>query len=287
MSSSSPFSSTLDVLAGAMRLGTPCGDGELVWHAWGPVDSPREPLVLLHGGSGSWTHWVRNVEALAASGRYVLVPDLPGFGDSAMPPDGVDADALPAPLEAGLAKLVGARPCIFVGFSFGGLTAGLLAARYPERVAALVVVGAPALGLASRRLQGLRAWRHLAEEQERRAVHRFNLGVLMLFHPESIDEQAIDIQAANVPRDRLPGRRLAFTRALAEAMQQIRCPVHALYGWEDSLYQGRQELLEKTFRAASPSLQTFEFISDAGHWVHYERAEAFNAALLTVLSSGV
>ena len=284
MSPLSSRSSTLTVLASATRLGTPCGDGELVWHAWGSVDSPLVPLVLLHGGSGSWTHWVRNVEVLAASGRYVLVPDMPGFGDSALPPDGADADALPQPLQAGLDRLVGARPCVLVGFSFGGLTAGLLAARYPQRVSALVVVGAPALGLASRRLPGLKAWRHLKDEQERRAIHRFNLGALMLLHPESIDEQAVDIQAANVPRDRLPGRRLAFTRALAEALQDIRCPVHAVYGWEDALYQGCQALLEQTVRAASPSLQRFKFIDDAGHWVHYERAEAFNSVLLDILS---
>ena len=76
----SPFESDLPpealrVLALARRLTTPCGDGELVWHAWG--DDGDQPLVLLHGGSGSWTHWIRNVEAFAAAGRRVLVPDLP------------------------------------------------------------------------------------------------------------------------------------------------------------------------------------------------------------------
>ena len=63
----------LRVLALAQRHATPCGDGEVVWHTWGT----GEPLVLLHGGSGSWTHWIRNVEALAAAGRRVVVPDLP------------------------------------------------------------------------------------------------------------------------------------------------------------------------------------------------------------------
>ena len=76
--------------AGAERLSTPCGDGELVWHRWGAHDSADRgaPVVLLHGGSGSWTHWVRNIAALAQAGHSVWVPDLPGFGDSSPPPDG-------------------------------------------------------------------------------------------------------------------------------------------------------------------------------------------------------
>jgi hypothetical protein len=53
----------LRVLAQATALRTPCGDGETVWHSWGD----GEPLVLLHGGSGSWTHWLRNVQALAGA----------------------------------------------------------------------------------------------------------------------------------------------------------------------------------------------------------------------------
>ena len=40
-------------------------------------------MLLLHGGSGSWTHWLRNIQPLVDAGRQVLVPDLPGFGDSA------------------------------------------------------------------------------------------------------------------------------------------------------------------------------------------------------------
>jgi hypothetical protein len=78
----------LALLRTASRFETPCGAGTMVWHTWGQATRRPElaPLVLLHGGSGSWMHWLRNIPALAASGRWVLVPDLPGFGDSAAPP---------------------------------------------------------------------------------------------------------------------------------------------------------------------------------------------------------
>ena len=42
-------------------------------------------LVLFHGGMGSWRHWTRNVEALAA--RYTVhALDHPSYGDSAPVP---------------------------------------------------------------------------------------------------------------------------------------------------------------------------------------------------------
>src|SRR5688500_7346054 len=95
----------LRVLALARRHATPCGDGELVWHVWG--DDADDPLVLLHGGSGSWTHWIRNVEALAAAGRRVLAADLPGCGDSAVHPGNKDAAGIMTVLNPGLLPTLG------------------------------------------------------------------------------------------------------------------------------------------------------------------------------------
>ncbi|HJS87839.1 MAG TPA: alpha/beta fold hydrolase, partial [Acetobacteraceae bacterium] len=54
----------------------------MVWRLWGS----GLPLVLLHGGTGSWRHWVRNIEAFADH-RLVVCADLPGLGCSDMPPD--------------------------------------------------------------------------------------------------------------------------------------------------------------------------------------------------------
>jgi 2-hydroxy-6-oxonona-2,4-dienedioate hydrolase len=74
--------------AQATRRETPCGAGATVWHVWGEARPGLPPVVLFHGGSGSWTHWVRNIQPLVAAGRQVIAADLPGFGDSASPPSG-------------------------------------------------------------------------------------------------------------------------------------------------------------------------------------------------------
>ena len=98
---------------------TACGEGVLVWRRWGAAPTTSAPVVLLHGGSGSWTHWLHTIEPLVRAGRTVLAPDMPGFGESAAPPDGHDADVLPGWLERGLVQLIGHAPVELVGFSCG------------------------------------------------------------------------------------------------------------------------------------------------------------------------
>lgn len=272
--------------ASATPLTTPCGDGQIQWHRWGPQDAGAQgPVVLLHGGSGSWTHWIRNIEALVAAGRQVLVPDLPGFGDSAVPPGGGDADAVAPALEQGLQSLLGDVPCDLVGFSFGGLTAGLLLAARPARARRLVLVGAPAMGVSDAGQVALRGWRHLPDAAARDAVHRHNLAVLMVYDSAAIDPLALALHSANVERDRMQRRRLARTEALKEALPRTTCPVFAIYGEEDVLYQGRMPQLASAFAAAAPDFRGLTLIEGAGHWVQYEKAAQFDAALLQALDA--
>lgn len=273
-----------DLALKAERRSTPCGRGELVWHVWGQPRAGVRPLVLFHGGSGSWTHWVRNISPLVEAGHQVWVPDLPGFGDSAPPPTGFDADAMVEPLHDSLRALLGETPCDLVGFSFGGLTAGLLLAAYPALAERLVLVGAPAMGVVPQRQFELKAWRHLTSPDEQLAVHRYNLSVLMLHDPALIDGLALEVHVANVVRDRLPRRRLAHTDILARSLPCVTCPVHAIYGTHDALYKSWIHQLEDAFRAVAADFRGMTLIPDAGHWVQFERPQAFDAALLAALA---
>ena len=274
------------LLKTATRAETPCSTGTMVWHHWGSQSRNLNlaPVVLFHGGSGSWTHWLRNIAALVESGRWVLAPDLPGFGDSAKPSQGGDADALPEPVEHGLQHLLGSTACDLVGFSFGAMVAGFVAAQFAARASRLVLVGAPGFGIGPEKAIRLNAWRHLKDPGERDAVHRSNLAALMLFHPESITELALHLHVPNVLRDRMQLRRMSRTDVLARTLAGVRCPVHAIYGREDVLYRGRIAALESALRQA-PTFKTLTLIESAGHWVQFERADAFNEALQAVLSA--
>ena len=266
----------------AQRSETPCGRGTLVWHRWGPGGGP--PVLLLHGGAGSWTHWVRNIDPLVQAGYTVLVPDMPGFGESAEPPDGHDADVLPAWLERGLQSLIGDRPVDLVGFSFGALVAGLWAQAVPQRVARLVLVGSPGLSADQVPALDLRRWDLLPAGAARDAVHHHNLLQLMLAHADSVTPLAVALHGANVERDRMRQRRLMRTDLLVPLLPGLSCPVHGLWGEQDVLTRHRQALIGQVL-ARAPGFASLDLLPQAGHWVQFEVAQAFNAALARVLSA--
>jgi pimeloyl-ACP methyl ester carboxylesterase len=211
----------------------------------------------------------------------VLAIDLPGFGDSAAPEQGGDVDALIEPLHKAWTLLKPQHATsTFVGFSFGGMTAALWLAAYPQDAQQLVVVGTPGLGLTVPDRIPLKGWRHLPSLAMQAQAHRHNLMALMLRHEQSLDDLAMAVHAANVVRDRMPRRRLSSTPIVAEALPRIACPLHVIFGEWDALYKGRWPEVQALFNAKAPTLASWHLVPDAGHWVQYERPEAFQTALL-------
>ncbi len=252
-----------------------------VWHEWGR----GAPLVLLHGGSGAWTHWLRNLLPLCERGYRVVVPDIPGFGESDIAADeGGDARGTIVPLLDGLDQIV-QSPFPLVGFSFGAMVAVLMAVARPERVSRLVLVSPPGLGLRNEG-QKLIPWRHLVDAAAVDAAHRHNLAVHMLHRPATIDECAIAIHGANLARDRMRGRRLAQTDVVLSALPGVSCKVDAIFGTHDALYHAQLNTVEALLRAA-PGFGSLGLIPNAGHWVQYEQAERFNSELLRLLNQRV
>jgi len=259
--------------------------GPMIWHEWGhdSLDQGASTLVLLHGGSGSWTHWIRNVAPLVANGFHVLAVDLPGFGDSALPENGGDVDALIEPLHAALQMLRVSEKLSFIGFSFGGMAATLWLAAYPQDAQKLILVGSPGLGIKSPHRVPLKGWRHLPTEELQVDAHRHNLLALMLHDESKLDELAMTLHRLNVARDRMPRRRLSGTPIVADALPLIACPVHVIYGEWDALYHGCMPEVEKLVKNITPQLASWQLVSGSGHWVQFESPEAFQLALKKTL----
>ena len=259
--------------------------GPMVWHEWGheSLDQGASTLVLLHGGSGSWTHWIRNVAPLVADGFHVLAVDLPGFGDSALPENGGDVDALIEPLHTAWQMLRASDHVSFLGFSFGGMTAALWLAAYPQDATNLILVGSPGLGIKSPHRVPLKGWRHLPTQALQLEAHRHNLLALMLHDENKLDELAMTVHRLNVARDRMPRRRLSGTPIVADALPLIGCPVHVIYGEWDALYHGCMTEVENLVKNITPQLASWQLVSGTGHWVQFEAPEAFQLVLKKTL----
>lgn len=273
---------TLDHLArieaASARHETPCGAGRMIWHSWGDGD----PIVLVHGGSGSWAHWARNIRALVEQGRKIYACDLPGCGESDRPPVGEDGDALPPWVEEGVQAL-GLERFDLVGFSFGAMVSGFYAAQFPARVQKLVLVGAPALSEKPGAKIALKEWLRLPDGPMREDAFRHNLRLLMLANDSSIDELSLALYVRCLKQDRLTKRRIARTDILLRTMPNIRCPVFATWGADDVLARGRFEILEAGVRRA-PDFRDMKLIPHAGHWAQFEQSEAFDQMLRGWLS---
>jgi 2-hydroxy-6-oxonona-2,4-dienedioate hydrolase len=263
----------------ARRVHTPCGEGEMVWRLWGegPV------LVLLHGGHGSWTHWVRNIADLAE--RFtILAPDMPGYGESSEPPHPYSAESLAEIVATGIGRMLApSQRFALAGFSFGGIVGGHVARLTRERTERLVIVASGGLGLPRVPMRPLRSWRRLPTLAARQQAHRENLAILMIHDPARIDALAVHLQATNTARTHIDSPPIARTDTLVRCLHHVLAPLAGIWGEQDATAKSAIAARRDLLRSIDPDAE-FEIIADAGHWAPYEQPATFNAALAAILA---
>ncbi|MGO4534756.1 alpha/beta fold hydrolase [Leifsonia sp. 2MCAF36] len=110
------------------------------WH--GDPDSPRPPLLLIHGGGSTIeTNWGLLLPLVAPT-RSVLAVELQGHGRT-VPGDRPASFEGSADDVAAVLAALGVGPVDVLGFSNGGQVALQLAARHPSAVRRLIAASAP------------------------------------------------------------------------------------------------------------------------------------------------
>jgi pimeloyl-ACP methyl ester carboxylesterase len=103
-------------------------------------------VILLHGYAETSRMWMPIIPVLAA--RFtVIVPDLPGIGDSAIPTQGLDMKTAVIRIHE-LARSLGVSKARVVGHDIGLMVAYAYAAQFPSETEKLVVMDAFLPGVA-------------------------------------------------------------------------------------------------------------------------------------------
>ncbi len=269
--------------ARAERIVLPGRERRIVWRRWGR----GEPVVLLHGSAGSWVHWIRTIDALADA-HSLLIPDLPGCGDSDAAAAPGDYASITRALAQDLDELTAAdAPLGIVGFSLGSHFAIRLAQHCAPRTRHLVLIGSNLADRQGRTGQSrLANWTQAATEAEAIAALRANLNAMMLADPASIDPLALELYMTDVVRSRLRLTDLGPFRPLVDGIVELAPHIRltGISGRDDQIFHEVIPHQQASLDRIRPG-SAFHLIAPAGHWVMYEAAERFNQVLRDTLSA--
>jgi len=98
------------------------------------------PLILLHGYAETSLMW-KPIMPVLAERFTVIAPDLPGIGDSDIPPDGLNMKSAAIRIHE-LAKSLGVQKAEVVGHDIGLMVAYAYATQFPAEVTRLVLMDA-------------------------------------------------------------------------------------------------------------------------------------------------
>jgi pimeloyl-ACP methyl ester carboxylesterase len=244
-------------------------------------DAAQPTVVLLHGAGMDHTVWQFQARAFAYRGYGVLSLDLPGHGRS----DGTAPAAIAEYADAVAAVLdkVGVDQAHIVGHSMGAFIGIELAARYPDTVQSLTLVGvSERMTVHPDLLDAAQADDHLAFDlvsswSHTRIAHTGGHptpGLWMMGSTVRLLERSgpgvlhNDLAACN-----------AYDTALDRA-EEIVAPVLVLMGEHDLMTRPRGAA---TLAGAIPDA-TIVIVPDAGHMVMVERPDAVIDELLTFWS---
>ncbi|MFL9926343.1 alpha/beta fold hydrolase [Herbaspirillum lusitanum] len=236
------------------------------------------PLVLLHGGHGSWVHWIANIDALAQHCR-VLVLDMPGFGGSYDPGQPPTLDEYRLVVDELLASLA-LENVALVGFSFGSIVATAVALANPDRVSSLSIVNPPGTGARTAQAAALPGeLSTIARAYGLQAGITASLQRLMLSDADLVTPELVKLISGCVTETRHVTRDLSRNAGIVDLLQNITQKTQILIGAKDP-YQRHiivnhgEELRRRLPRA------DIRIVPGAAHWLQYEQAEAFNRLLL-------
>ena len=268
---------------GSKKLFISTDDTTVCWRIWGK----GQPIIFLHGGYGSWRHWIKQVIYLSKD-YQILVPDMPGFGESS----DLKSDHTPENISLNLyqtfrkLKITDLDNINLVGFSFGGLISGHLSYQFLKKgieLKNLILVGPGGTGARRGPMREMvRRTPKMSFEEILRA-HFENLKILMINNPKNIDLLSLYIQLENTNNHRLKSRPISATNTLIKILEKQNIIPYLIFGEKDATVGPYLEERVSIFRAACKDIRIHVEIS-AGHWIMYEKPDNFNKLIKEIIN---
>ena len=243
------------------------------------VAGAGEPLILIHGsgpGVTAFANWRGVIPELSGHFRC-YAPDTLGFGYTDFPSDidGFDMDRWLEHL-IGFMDNLGIEQAHFIGNSYGGALTLALAARYPDRVGRIVLMGSA--GLVFPVSEGLKkVWGYQPSIDAMR-----DLMTTFAFDPALVKEEIVvsRYQASIRPGAQeaysslFPEPRQRWLDALAtdeDALRSLRHPTLIVHGREDVIVPVEQSVKFNQLIRHSE----LHIFGECGHWTQIEKRERF------------
>ena len=248
--------------------------------------SGAQTVIFAHGLLWSGQMFAQQVDVLQQRYRCITF-DWRGQGQSAVTRAGYDMESLYADTLA-LIEALGIKACHFIGLSMGGFIGMRLAARRPDLVASLILLGTsadpePAANIPKYRILNL-VGRWLGLRLVVAQVMQIMFGQKFLNDPTRAQLRA------EWRRRLLANHRIGITRAtagvttrrgIADLLPAISAPTLILVGDQDV---ATPPAVAQRIHARIPQSQ-LAIIPGAGHTSTVEEPEAVNAAILAFLSA--
>ena len=189
-------------------------------------------VVLFHGLASCGAHYANLVRYLNKHVRGVLLPDSPGHGFSAIPPEDQRQFEYQETVNRAVAEVLD-EPAVIFGNSLGGFLAIRFALAHPEKVKALVLCSPGGAAMSDQELQSFLDVFRLKTHEDAVNLIKKVFGKLPRFH-NFIAWRLRARFSSKVLQDRLDKLR-SSELLTAEELQSLKVPVILLWGKEDGV----------------------------------------------------
>lgn len=181
-------------------------------------------MLILHGWGSRKEKWKKVAEILSKKGHRVIIPDLPGFGESEKPGSVWGIEEYSSFVND-LAGNLGLNAFDLLGHSFGGALAAKYAIEHPEKIIRLFLAGAACIRGEKKKksfLKFLKIFKHIP--LAKRFFYRF---IVKSDYPQT-DGRMREIYLKVIMQD------------LTDELEKISIPATVIWGEKDDITPLRQ-----------------------------------------------